>query len=90
MRALHILLLCVLGAALLSSVVCNNGTGPDDCCFRMFLGRLDKTLIRSYYITDFRCPNRGVILVTRNFRHICVDPNLFWVQSVIKRLDEKI
>nr|XP_046237583.1 C-C motif chemokine 36.1 [Scatophagus argus] len=88
MRTSHIVLLCILGAALLSSVICKNEIGPDDCCFTFYPRRLRKTLIRSYYMTDFRCPKTGVILVSQKSRHICADPNLSWVGSIIQSLDE--
>ncbi|XP_038586773.1 C-C motif chemokine 36.1 [Micropterus salmoides] len=89
MRTSHILLLCILGAALLDSVICNNGTGPDDCCFKFYPRRLNKNLITSYYMTDYRCPKTGTILVTQKSHHICVDPNLSWVKGIIKMVDER-
>nr|XP_043876377.1 C-C motif chemokine 3-like [Solea senegalensis] len=89
MRSLHILLLCVLGAALLSSVLCNNGLGPNDCCFTLYPRRVKRSLVSTYYMTDFRCPKTGVILVTEKKRSICVDQNLQWVQGIMKDLDEK-
>ncbi|XP_008317951.1 C-C motif chemokine 36.1 [Cynoglossus semilaevis] len=89
MKNLHLLLLCVLGAALLSSVLCINSLGPNDCCFNHYPRRVKKSLISSYYVTDFRCPKTGVIFVTQNKSRICVDPELSWVQGVMKDLDEK-
>uniref|UniRef100_UPI0037E98C2D C-C motif chemokine 36.1 n=1 Tax=Semicossyphus pulcher TaxID=241346 RepID=UPI0037E98C2D len=88
MRASHILLLCMLGAALLSSVLCSSEIGPDDCCFKFYPRRVNKTLIRSYYMTDYRCPKTGAILVTKKGRNICVDPNLSWVEGIMKHVDE--
>ncbi|KAI3376629.1 hypothetical protein L3Q82_017063, partial [Scortum barcoo] len=88
MRTSYILLLCILGAALLSSVNCRNEIGPDDCCFKFYPRRVNRKLVRSYYLTDYRCPKSGVILVTQKARHICVDPSLSWVESIIKTVDE--
>ncbi|XP_042257456.1 C-C motif chemokine 36.1 [Thunnus maccoyii] len=88
MRTSHMLLFCILGAALLSSVICNSANGPDDCCFKFYPRRVNKNLIQSYYMTDYRCSRTGVILVTRKSRHICVDPNLSWVEKIMKSLDE--
>ncbi|XP_044196963.1 C-C motif chemokine 3-like [Thunnus albacares] len=88
MRTSHMLLFCILGAALLSSVICNSANGPDDCCFKFYPRRVNKNLIQSYYTTDYRCPRTGVILLTRKSRHICVDPNLSWVEKIMKSLDE--
>nr|XP_019955653.1 PREDICTED: C-C motif chemokine 3-like [Paralichthys olivaceus] len=89
MRPLQVLLLCILGAALLAPVLCNNALGPDDCCFNFYSRRVKKTLIKSYYMTDSRCSKMGVILVTQKSRHICVDPDVQWVQGIMKFLDEK-
>ncbi|XP_071757475.1 C-C motif chemokine 36.1 [Centroberyx gerrardi] len=90
MRTSHVfLLLCILGAALFSSAAANNGNGPEDCCFKFYPRRVNKKLIRSYYMTDERCPKSGAILVTERFRHICADPNLSWVQGIMKSLDEQ-
>ncbi|XP_076580908.1 C-C motif chemokine 36.1 [Chaetodon auriga] len=89
MRTSHILLLCILGAALLSSVICSNSVGPDDCCFKLYPRRMNKNLIKSYYLTDDRCPKTAVILVTLKSRHICADPNLSWVDNIMKSVDDK-
>ncbi|KAM7377621.1 hypothetical protein PAMA_014091 [Pampus argenteus] len=89
MRTCRILLLCMLGAALLSSVICNSANGPDDCCFKYFPRRMNKNLFKSYYMTDDRCPKFAAILVTLKGRHICVDPNLSWVEYIMKSVDAK-
>ncbi|XP_056298474.1 C-C motif chemokine 36.1 [Pseudoliparis swirei] len=88
MRTARLLLLCMLGYALLSSVTCNNGSGPDDCCFRTYPWKLSRKLIRSYYLTDYRCAMPAAILVTKKGRHICVDPKLSWVRNIMKRVDQ--
>ncbi|XP_033466093.1 C-C motif chemokine 36.1 [Epinephelus lanceolatus] len=89
MRASHILLLCILGYAMLSSVICQNGTGPDDCCFSFYPRRLNKNLISSYDMTDFRCTKSGIILISKKGRRICVDPNVSWVQGIMRSVDER-
>ncbi|XP_034413153.1 eotaxin [Cyclopterus lumpus] len=88
MRTARILLLCILGYGLLSSVTCNNGTGPDDCCFKTYPRRLNKRLISSYSMTDYRCSKSAAILVTKKGYQICVDPNLSWVVNIMKHVDE--
>ncbi|MED6272571.1 hypothetical protein CHARACLAT_031721 [Characodon lateralis] len=89
MNAAHVFLLCILGATLLSTVLCTNGTGPDDCCFKFYPRRMRKEVIGKYYFTDYRCPKAGVIFVTaQKGLHICVDPSLPWVENIIKKLDE--
>ncbi|KAF3697544.1 C-C motif chemokine 4 -like protein Macrophage inflammatory protein 1-beta -like protein [Channa argus] len=89
MKTTHILLLCILGAALVSTVVCDNSINPNDCCFKFYPRRMKKDLVKDYYVTDHRCPRTGVILVTQKTRHICADPSLSWVEGIMKMLDEK-
>ncbi|KAF3697543.1 C-C motif chemokine 14 Chemokine CC-1/CC-3 [Channa argus] len=84
----NILLLCILGAALVSTVVCQTLIGPKECCFDFYPRRIKKDLIRSYYMTDNQCSKTGIILVTAR-SHICMDPADAWVQSIKKTLDEK-
>ncbi|KAI3376628.1 hypothetical protein L3Q82_017062 [Scortum barcoo] len=86
MRTSYILLLCILGAALLSSVNCRIQIGPD-CCFKFYPRRVNRKLVRSYYLTDYRCPKSGVILVTQKAHYICADPSLSWVESIMKSVD---
>ncbi|KAK2862662.1 hypothetical protein Q5P01_002195 [Channa striata] len=89
MKTTHMLLLCILGAALVSTVVCQWGAGPKDCCFDFYKGKLRKDLIMSYYETDNQCSKTGIVLVTVRSRRICVNAADPWVQSVKKMLDEK-
>ncbi|XP_041840427.1 eotaxin-like [Melanotaenia boesemani] len=85
MRTAHILLLCILGAALLAAVNC-------DCKIILdyfYPRRLNKNLIKSYRITDHRCPKSGVSFVTKkSSRHLCVDPRLSWVENIMRFVDE--
>ncbi|KAK2862663.1 hypothetical protein Q5P01_002196 [Channa striata] len=89
MKTAHILLLCILGAALVSTVVCDNSSNPDDCCFKFYPRRVKKALVKEYFMTDHRCPRTGVILVTQKSRRICVEPSLSWVEGIMKTLDER-
>ncbi|XP_069015226.1 C-C motif chemokine 36.1 isoform X2 [Embiotoca jacksoni] len=89
MKTPHVLLLCVLAAALMAVVFCNSAIGPDNCCFKFYPRKMNKKLIGSYYITDHRCPRAAAVLVTKNHsRHICVDMSLSWVENIMKRLEE--
>ncbi|XP_054914503.1 eotaxin-like [Poeciliopsis prolifica] len=88
MKAVHILLLCMLGAALLASVLCNSSSGPTDCCFDFFRNRIDKNRIASYNRTDPRCAVAGVILKGKRGRRICADPNQPWVINVMDFVDQ--
>ncbi|XP_051799837.1 C-C motif chemokine 36.1 isoform X1 [Acanthochromis polyacanthus] len=89
MRTAYILLLCVLGAAMLSTVTCENSRGLDSCCFSYHLRRIKKDLVSSYFVTDNRCTKPGVVLVTKQSRRICADPSLSWVEGIMKDIDEK-
>uniref|UniRef100_A0A3Q3VWZ3 Chemokine interleukin-8-like domain-containing protein n=1 Tax=Mola mola TaxID=94237 RepID=A0A3Q3VWZ3_MOLML len=88
MTTSRILLLCILGAALLSTAISKSEIGPDDCCFKFYSRRVKKSLILSYYMTDYRCPKNAVILVSKKNRHVCADPNVPWVESIMKNVDE--
>ncbi|XP_028285360.1 C-C motif chemokine 5-like [Parambassis ranga] len=87
MRSAHILLLCILGAALLSTVFCNQ-IGPDKCCFTYYPTRIPPKHISSYYMTDDRCMRAAAVFVTTRSRHVCVDPSQGWVKDVMRILDE--
>ncbi|XP_027895154.1 eotaxin-like [Xiphophorus couchianus] len=89
MKAANILLLCMLGAALLSTVLCNSGNMPVDCCFDLFKYRMDKNLFSSYYKTDPRCSSSGIVLTTKKGRSICVDAQQRWVKTIIDFLKKK-
>ncbi|XP_020792288.1 C-C motif chemokine 36.1 [Boleophthalmus pectinirostris] len=83
-----VLLLCVLGALLVSSTFCLNAIGPENCCFRVYPRVIGPRRIRSYTLTDERCTRSGVIFVTQKNLNVCVDPNLRWVQDIMKKLDQ--
>uniref|UniRef100_A0AAQ6ITC5 C-C motif chemokine n=1 Tax=Anabas testudineus TaxID=64144 RepID=A0AAQ6ITC5_ANATE len=89
MKNYHILLLCILGAALVSSVVCQASLGPEMCCYSFYPRRIKRELIKSYNLTDDRCPRTGVIFMTQRSNRICVDPVHDWVQSIMNDLDKK-
>uniref|UniRef100_A0A3Q2E6F9 Chemokine interleukin-8-like domain-containing protein n=1 Tax=Cyprinodon variegatus TaxID=28743 RepID=A0A3Q2E6F9_CYPVA len=89
MKAVNIFLLCFLGAALLSAVLCDNTTGPDGCCFQFYPWRIMKSFIGSYYYTDHRCPKAAVFGHNKESENICLDPNLVWVERIMRHLDEK-
>ncbi|XP_020567435.1 C-C motif chemokine 5 [Oryzias latipes] len=86
MRTAAILLLCILGAALFCTVSCNSSSGPDNCCFKFFQGTLSPSRVRSFILTDDRCPKPGVILVTKRNLNICVEQSATWVQDVLQTL----
>ncbi|XP_026016304.1 eotaxin-like [Astatotilapia calliptera] len=88
MKTTQFLLLCILGAALLSAVNCNNANGPGTCCFKLYSGRIQANLIKSYRLTDHRCPKSAIIFITKKSRLVCVDASASWTQRIMKRLDQ--
>uniref|UniRef100_A0A3Q2P7G3 C-C motif chemokine n=1 Tax=Fundulus heteroclitus TaxID=8078 RepID=A0A3Q2P7G3_FUNHE len=87
MKVAHIYLLCILGAALLSTVLCNHAREPADCCFKLFSKPLNKNRFTSYYKTDSRCSLKAVVLKTKRGSTICANPNDRWVKYLINHLD---
>ncbi|XP_028285227.1 C-C motif chemokine 5-like [Parambassis ranga] len=88
MRSAQILLLCILGAALLSTVFCNSAIGPDECCFIYYKRKIAPKLVSSYSMTDSACPKTAAIFVTKRSRQVCVDPSQGWVKNVMRILDD--
>uniref|UniRef100_A0A3Q4H3U5 C-C motif chemokine 13-like n=1 Tax=Neolamprologus brichardi TaxID=32507 RepID=A0A3Q4H3U5_NEOBR len=88
MKTTHILLLCILGAALLSAVKCSNG--PDNCCFKFYPRKYPSLkLIKSYRLTDRRCPMPAVIFFTKLSSSICMDPSASSTKILMKILDRR-
>ncbi|XP_061769759.1 C-C motif chemokine 4 homolog [Nerophis ophidion] len=88
MRGMTVFALCVLASAVILSARCNNSSGPDHCCFKHYPVKVPQRFIKSYALTDSRCPVIGVILVTKKNLHICANPKDFWVERIMKHLDE--
>ncbi|XP_036072602.1 C-C motif chemokine 4-like [Oryzias melastigma] len=88
MKTSAVLLLCMLGAAVFSSVCCSRSIGPDNCCFKFYPGRIPENRIDSYILTDNRCPKPGIILKTEKGSNVCVDPSQSWVKDLIQSLRE--
>uniref|UniRef100_A0A3Q2VLE4 Chemokine interleukin-8-like domain-containing protein n=1 Tax=Haplochromis burtoni TaxID=8153 RepID=A0A3Q2VLE4_HAPBU len=72
MKTTHILLLCILGAALLTAVNCTNANGPDNCCFKFYPRRIKPSIVESYYMTDHRCPSMTTFLSRCMFAALAV------------------
>ncbi|XP_015240809.1 PREDICTED: C-C motif chemokine 5-like [Cyprinodon variegatus] len=86
MKVAHIYLLCILGAALLSTVLCNSGIARAHCCFKFFPRPINKKRISSYYKTDARCHVNAIVLITKQSRRICVNSKRPWVVKIIDYL----
>ncbi|XP_015248727.1 PREDICTED: C-C motif chemokine 5-like [Cyprinodon variegatus] len=89
MKVAHIYLLCILGAALLSTVLCNSGNAADMCCFEYFPSPINSELISSYFKTGPRCHLNAVVLITKRSRRICVNPEQRWVVKMINYLESQ-
>ncbi|XP_041754983.2 C-C motif chemokine 4 homolog [Coregonus clupeaformis] len=90
MRSAQILLLlCILGAALWSAALANNGNGPEECCFKYYTRKLPGQLIREYEMTRSDCPKRGVILVTRKSYRLCANPDDPSIENIMKSIDDR-
>nr|XP_061810489.1 C-C motif chemokine 36.1 [Nerophis lumbriciformis] len=88
MRSTQVFLLCTLAALMLTSVFCNNSSGPEECCFKHFPRRLHSRIFKTYFVTDNRCPIMSVILVTKKNNSICANPTLGWVKNIMRSLDD--
>uniref|UniRef100_A0A3Q4GX35 C-C motif chemokine 13-like n=1 Tax=Neolamprologus brichardi TaxID=32507 RepID=A0A3Q4GX35_NEOBR len=84
MKTTHILLLCILGAALLSAVKCSNG--PDNCCFKFYPRKYPSLkLIKSYRLTDLKKSG----FFTKLSSSICMDPSASSTKILMKILDRR-
>ncbi|XP_019329227.1 PREDICTED: C-C motif chemokine 4 homolog [Aptenodytes forsteri] len=75
-------------AALLLVAICSPAEAhvdvPMACCFSYLYHCIPHSFIASTYKTSSKCPQPGVIFVTRNGRKICTDPQEPWVQEQLK------
>ncbi|XP_010176701.1 C-C motif chemokine 3 [Antrostomus carolinensis] len=57
---------------------------PTTCCFSYQQRPVPRSLVVSTYITSSSCAQPGVILVTKKKRELCADPQVPWVQALLK------
>ncbi|XP_026071349.1 C-C motif chemokine 36.1 [Carassius auratus] len=76
-------------AFLQSGVRGNNANLPSECCFNLYGRKLPIAKIDSYIETRVDCTKPGVIFVTKKSFRICVDPQLSWVKTAMKAVDER-
>nr|ABA54970.1 CC chemokine SCYA124 [Ictalurus punctatus] len=85
------LLLVLLGLACLQSfTTANNENEPDECCFKYQTNRIPVKVITAYEETDHRCQKPGVIFTVKEGRKVCADPDVKWVQNLIKKIDKQM
>ncbi|CAN9509694.1 unnamed protein product [Ophioblennius macclurei] len=87
MKTTAVVLLCLVAAAVFTTVLCQE-RGPS-CCLSYYPRRISKKYIESYFVTDSRCPKPGIILITKKQKEICVDPNETWLQNLTTALDKE-
>ncbi|XP_014327706.1 C-C motif chemokine 4-like [Xiphophorus maculatus] len=61
-----------------------NSFGPDECCFKFFPKRLQKSAVVNFRYTDALCPMEGVLFTMKAGREVCVDATQQWVKNIIK------
>ncbi|NP_001290764.1 chemokine (C-C motif) ligand 36, duplicate 1 precursor [Esox lucius] len=88
MRSAQILLLCILGMALLSTAMGNNGNIPEECCFKYYQRKIPKQAIGDYEVTRSDCSRKGVIFITKKNYRFCANPDDPFVENVMKFLDQ--
>ncbi|XP_053089575.1 uncharacterized protein LOC117597104 isoform X2 [Pangasianodon hypophthalmus] len=61
-----------------------NGQGP--CCFSYQTHKIPVRRITAYQKTYRGCENPGVIFILKSGRGVCADPEVKWVQNIMKKL----
>ncbi|XP_017328325.1 C-C motif chemokine 3 isoform X2 [Ictalurus punctatus] len=87
------LLLVLLGLACLQSfTTAQNGNGPARCCFSFQKpeNKIPIRVITAYEVTDLQCAKPGVIFTVKEGRKVCADPDVKWVQNLIKKIDKQM
>ncbi|XP_048022688.1 C-C motif chemokine 3-like [Megalobrama amblycephala] len=77
-------------AFLQSGVLADDANTPGNCCFNYYARKIPIAKIASYTETRMDCSKPGVILVTQKNLRICVNPELSWVKSAIKMIDDRV
>ncbi|XP_060731352.1 C-C motif chemokine 18-like isoform X2 [Tachysurus vachellii] len=78
-------LLLLLGLSCLQSFTkAENANGAGLCCFEFHKRPFPAANVVSYVETRPECTLPGVILTTKRGFRICADPEVDWVQQVIK------
>ncbi|XP_069339218.1 C-C motif chemokine 13-like [Eulemur rufifrons] len=62
---------------------------PTTCCFTFNSRKIPLQRLKSYYVTNSQCQQKAVIFRTKLNKEICADMKEKWVQSYVKRLEQK-
>ncbi|NWQ87025.1 CCL3 protein, partial [Burhinus bistriatus] len=86
MKVLAAALAVLLLMAICSPAEAHLDTITTSCCFSYVNRPVPRRFITSAYTTSSRCPQPAVILVTKNGRELCTDPQAPWVKAHLKHL----
>uniref|UniRef100_A0A096LSY3 C-C motif chemokine n=2 Tax=Poecilia formosa TaxID=48698 RepID=A0A096LSY3_POEFO len=75
---------CLLLLSSLALQTDANSFGPDECCFKFFPKRLQKSAVANFRYTDSLCPMEGVLFLMKGGKEVCVDATQQWVKKIIK------
>ncbi|XP_058251789.1 C-C motif chemokine 3-like [Hemibagrus wyckioides] len=79
------LLLLLLGLSCLQSfTMAQNASGADLCCFEFHKKPFPAANVVTYEETRSDCTVPGVILTTKKGFRFCVNPEMDWVQQIMK------
>uniref|UniRef100_A0A3B3V088 C-C motif chemokine 3-like n=1 Tax=Poecilia latipinna TaxID=48699 RepID=A0A3B3V088_9TELE len=80
---------CLLLLSSLALQTYANSFGPDECCFKFFPKRLQKSAVANFRYTDSLCPMEVyhyffMRLMKNKCIEVCVDATQQWVKKIIK------
>ncbi|XP_077167674.1 C-C motif chemokine 4 homolog [Paroedura picta] len=86
---------CTLTLMLLFAMCCQTFAAPEgidpptSCCLSYTSKRIPRHYLSKYYETSSKCPQPGVVFVTRKGVLICANPLEKWVQDHMDYLGRK-
>ncbi|XP_058251279.1 C-C motif chemokine 5-like [Hemibagrus wyckioides] len=79
------LLLLLLGLSCLQSfTMAQHANGAGLCCFEFHKKPFPAANVVSFLVTRFDCTLPGVVLTTKKGFRFCADPEVDWVQQIMK------
>ncbi|NWR38835.1 CCL4 protein, partial [Tachuris rubrigastra] len=80
-------------AALIAAFCCQSSAAPlasdppTSCCFSYASRQLPWIFVKDYYDTNSKCPQPGVVFITKKGRQVCANPEQDWVQQYVNDLE---
>ncbi|XP_053537707.1 C-C motif chemokine 3 isoform X3 [Ictalurus punctatus] len=84
-RSLLLVLACVQ-----SFTTAASANGPGQCCFSYQTQPIPVRVITAHEETERPCQKPGVIFTVKEGRKVCADPDVKWVQNLIKKIDKQM